>query len=176
MASERISRLKDEILRWGASLASFGDMEGLLPKRWSSLNTGISIAIRLSEAIINEIKSKPTPLYADHYHIMNRSLDQIALRTASLLQSWGYKALPIPSSPFVYVGNLGGYLSHKMVATRAGLGWIGKNNLLITPQYGPRIRLVSILTDAPLHTSSPCNESNCGKCQACIVACPNHAL
>ncbi|MFQ5976862.1 MAG: 4Fe-4S double cluster binding domain-containing protein [Candidatus Heimdallarchaeota archaeon] len=63
-----------------------------------------------------------------------------------------------------------------MVATRAGLGWIGKNALLITPEYGPRVRLVSILMDAPLKPDLPTNKSSCGKCRSCVSACPVKAL
>ena len=67
-------------------------------------------------------------------------------------------------------------LPHKTVATRAGLGWIGKNCLLITEQYGPAIRLSSIVTDAPLKCGEPTEESRCGQCDACVRLCPAGAL
>jgi len=62
------------------------------------------------------------------------------------------------------------------VATRAGLGWIGKNNLLITRLYGPAVRLVTVLTDAPVSPGTPIDKSVCGRCRHCVDACPAHAL
>jgi epoxyqueuosine reductase QueG len=60
-----------------------------------------------------------------------------------------------------------------MVATRAGLGWIGKTDLLITRQFGPRLRLVTILLkDFSGKTGKPVNDSKCGNCSACVDACP----
>jgi len=57
----------------------------------------------------------------------------------------------------------------------AGLGWIGRSNLLVTPQYGARVRLVTILTDMPLPPDNP-SAGNCGNCFDCLPACPVGAL
>ena len=57
----------------------------------------------------------------------------------------------------------------------AGLGWQGKNLLLITRQYGPAVRLVTILTNAPLEVDSPV-KNLCGKCTLCQAACPAGAI
>ncbi len=65
---------------------------------------------------------------------------------------------------------------HKTVATRAGLGWIGKSALLVTCEYGSAIRLASVLTDAPLPVGTPTNHSLCGDCHACVDACPGRAI
>ena len=60
-----------------------------------------------------------------------------------------------------------------MVATRSGLGWIGKTDLLVSRRFGPRVRLASILTDLPLEPlASPIDESRCGSCSLCVDACP----
>ena len=67
------------------------------------------------------------------------------------------------------------HLSHKHVAVEAGLGWIGRNNLLVTPQYGARVRLGTVLTDMPLPAGAPLEE-DCGECRACIEACPAGAI
>lgn len=61
-------------------------------------------------------------------------------------------------------------------ARRAGIGWIGKNSLLVTHQYGPRVSLTGILVDAPLQIDNPIEESRCGDCTLCIKSCPFHAL
>ena len=67
-------------------------------------------------------------------------------------------------------------LPHKTVATRAGLGWIGKNCLLVTREYGSAVRLSSLLTDAPLPSDVPVTESYCGNCTVCVSRCPAKAL
>lgn len=67
-------------------------------------------------------------------------------------------------------------LSHKMVATRAGLGWIGKTALFISERFGPRLRLVTILTTTPIrYGRTPVNHSLCGACRLCVEACPASA-
>jgi epoxyqueuosine reductase QueG len=63
-----------------------------------------------------------------------------------------------------------------MVAHIAGLGWIGKNCLLITSVYGPRIRLSSILTNAPLPATNNPIEQRCDTCRACVEICPAAAI
>ena len=64
----------------------------------------------------------------------------------------------------------------KTAAVRCGLGCQGKNTLLITPNRGPRIRLISVLTTAELDIDEPYKEDLCGECEKCIIACPTKAL
>jgi len=66
--------------------------------------------------------------------------------------------------------------SHKMAATRSGIGWIGKTDLLITSRFGPRVRLASILMTSNIsETGNPINESQYGSCNICVKNCPAHA-
>lgn len=65
-----------------------------------------------------------------------------------------------------------GEFPHKLAATRAGLGWVGKNALLVTAEYGPRVRLLTVLVAADLPAAPPISESRCGECDACVAACP----
>jgi ribosomal protein S18 acetylase RimI-like enzyme len=67
-------------------------------------------------------------------------------------------------------------LQHRTVATRAGLGWIGKSGLLITKEYGSAVRLASVLTDAELETGKPIDTSSCGDCRLCVDHCPAQAI
>ena len=67
-------------------------------------------------------------------------------------------------------------LSVKEAARRAGLGWIGKNGLLITRQYGPRISLSGILVNEKLAVGMPENESGCGECSLCVKGCTFQTL
>ncbi|MBT6005370.1 MAG: epoxyqueuosine reductase [Prolixibacteraceae bacterium] len=67
-------------------------------------------------------------------------------------------------------------ISHKMVATRAGLGWIGKTDLFVSQDFGARLRLVSLLINQkPEIASIPINKSKCGNCKICVEQCPAKA-
>jgi len=137
---------------------------------------GISIGIRLSDSVIDRITADdPTPEYASHYKAVNAHLDDIALRIASRIEGNGYAALPIPASQITKPSLHQGAISHKAIGAIAGLGWIGKNQLLINPRFGPRLRLASVLTTIPLRTGVPM-DNGCGDCEICIKSCPAHAI
>jgi epoxyqueuosine reductase QueG len=61
-------------------------------------------------------------------------------------------------------------------AVKAGLGIMGKNNLLVTPRFGPRVRLTAIFTDADIKPDSEISEDFCLNCDLCIKSCPTGAL
>ena len=102
-------------------------------------------------------------------------LDQTAAKLTGIIQSKGYNAMPIPASQIVDWEKQTAHMSHKMAAIRAGLGWIGRNNLLVNPQFGSKIRLSTILTDMPLEADKPV-EQDCGECRKCIEICPVSAI
>ena len=66
--------------------------------------------------------------------------------------------------------------SFKYAAVNAGLGWIGKNDVLITEKYGPRVRLSAVLIDYPFETGRKITESRCASCNRCVDICPHKAL
>jgi len=169
-------KIKRKIIGWGANLVGFGDLKDYIPESLGDLKNAISIAVCLSNTIINKIIHGPTKEYAYHYHVVNSLLDEIALKTTNLLQSMGYKAFPIPVSQTINRNELKGIIPHKTAATRAGLGWIGKNALLVTPEFGPRVRLVTVLTNYPFKLNSPYNETQCGDCNKCVEICPLKAI
>jgi len=74
-----------------------------------------------------------------------------------------------------YDEHLAGVFSHKVAAHLAGLCWIGKSCLMITPNACPRVRLATVLTDALLPPGAPI-ESQCGTCAACQDICPAGAI
>jgi len=135
----------------------------------------VSIAVRLADGIIDPIRDRPTAIYQQHYGKVNALLDDIALRVSQLLQEAGGRALPIPASQVLDKTEWYSYISHKAVAVAAGVGWQGKSLLVVHPQYGPRIRLVTILTDLPLVADEPL-KNKCGKCSSCTDACPVQAI
>jgi epoxyqueuosine reductase len=142
----------------------------------AELSRGISMAVRLSDAVLESLVDRPNLLYKHHYREANELLDAVAFRVASLIQEWGHRALAIAASQTVDWRSQEGHLSHKRVAALAGLGWLGRNNLLVTPRYGARVRLVTVLTDLPLKVDRPIEGESCGECRACIPACPAEAI
>jgi epoxyqueuosine reductase QueG len=175
------TKVKGEIVALGADLVGVADVEPFKqarvtpPDLLNPYSRAVSIGVRLPAAVFEQIMDRPTPLYASVYRTANRLLDQIAFRTAGILQRSGFDALPIPASQVLDKKNWNGALSHKAVGRMAGLGWQGKSLLLVNPLYGPRIRLATVLTNAPLTTDRPI-KNRCGKCILCRDACPVGAI
>lgn len=147
----------------------------LSPHILAGVERALSLGFRLQQQVLEEIEDRPTPLYFHHYRQINNFLDQNALKLASWLQEEGYKAIPIPASQLIDWQNQRGHVSHKKIAEFAGLGWLGRNNLLVTPQYGARVRLVTILTNMPLEADGFL-KAGCGDCMACLAVCPAQAI
>ena len=103
-------------------------------------------------------------------------LDAMAEGCAALLRAYGYQATANTEEHLPTGAEDRSPLPHKAVACRAGLGWIGKNNLLTTPDFGGAVRLCTVVTDAPLPTAEPILSSRCGSCRVCVDACPSSAL
>jgi epoxyqueuosine reductase QueG len=119
----------------------------------------------------------PTARYFAEYGRANALLGRLGEQIARILIDAGYRARPFPATTEqIDKTTLSVKLQHKTVATRAGLGWIGKSGLLVTREYGPAVRLASILTDAELETSRPTDSSNCGDCRECVEHCPAQAI
>ena len=141
----------------------------------------ISIGIALPRAIVDHLDRQDDRVvvmnYQHHgYNIINPRLDNIASFLTGLLQSEGYYALPIPASQTLDSENHLGALSHKLAAHLAGLGWIGKSCLLVTPEVGPRVRWATVLTDAPFEPTGQAIEERCGNCRECVEICPPKAF
>jgi epoxyqueuosine reductase len=109
------------------------------------------------------------------YQTVNPRLDSISLTLAQALDKAGFQAYVVPASQTVDRTRLVGVFSHKLAAHLAGLGWIGKSAMLITPGHGPRVRWGTVLTDAPLEAGRPVDE-NCRDCDECVKGCPAHAF
>jgi len=178
---ENYQWLKNCVFSQGGSLFGVVDIESLKArfllseKELEGLRFGISIGVILSPSILSGIEQRPTLLYKWHYRQANNLLDKMAFIVSKEILERGYHALPVPSSQIVDWENQKGHVSHRAVAEAAGLGWRGKNNLIVNARYGSQIRLVSVLTDLPLQTDHPV-DFGCGDCSLCVSACPAHAL
>lgn len=179
---DNYQKLKAFALNQGVCLFGVADVasiqEGFLIEPRESvigLKRGVSMAVRLSDALLENIVDRPTLLYKHHYREANELLDTVAFRVASLIQEWGHRALAIAASQTIDWRRQMGHLSHKKVAVLAGLGWLGRHNLVVNPRHGARIRLVTVLTDLPLTVDEPV-EGGCGGCVDCLAVCPARAI
>ena len=176
-----VNQIKNKLLDWGADLVGIADVKSLdgvetIPEDLlKPFETAISIAVQLPISIFETISQAPTPGYASVYQTANRLLDDIVFKAARELQKAGHYSLPIPASQILDRENWRGAISHKAAARMAGLGWQGKNLLLITPEYGSRVRLATLLTQAPLTVDGPI-KNRCGACLNCRDACPAQAI
>ncbi len=179
---KNVEEIRNLCRQWGASLFGVADLCGwqredllLTSSAIQQTPLAISVGYHLSDAILEDIDEAPTPHYFHHYQRVNILLDTIGLIVTSAIQQKGYRAKPVAASQIVDWKSQKGHLSHKHVARAAGLGWIGRNNLLVNETFGSRIRLITILTDLPLEPNPPL-ERDCGSCRACLKVCPVEAI
>jgi epoxyqueuosine reductase QueG len=123
--------------------------------------TGISIALRLNDAIIDKIITAPTSEYADHYREINIRIDKILEALAKWIEEHNGHVFIVPASKIMKAKDLAGHISHKAVARH--------------PTEGPRIRFGTLLTDLKFRYDSPM-ENSCGSCSICSQACPVQAI
>jgi epoxyqueuosine reductase QueG len=143
--------------------------------------SGISIGLVIPNSIVDFLPERSnTNVSCEYrtqgYEVLNSRLDLIASVVSSYLNQKGHRTLPITVADRTDEENAIPTVSHKMIAHIAGLGWIGKNCLLVTPKHGPRLRLTSILTNAPLETVDDPTDQLCGECMECLEICPVKAI
>ncbi|MFH0796542.1 MAG: hypothetical protein V2A65_05720 [Candidatus Omnitrophota bacterium] len=168
-----------EVPLWGVADLSDAGFVYLPADAVKRFRVGIVYGFPLSDGVINILSESPgvTPnlLYLHHYRQVNYFLDRVGLLLSIFLQSKGYESLPVPASQMVDWEKQAGHLSHKRLAVSAGSGWIGRNNLLVTPGFGSRIRLATVLTAASLPAGVPMS-FGCGDCYKCLTRCPAGAI
>lgn len=132
------------------------------------LPRAVSILMRIEPGVLHGMRHGPTEDYQAEYRRLNRSLDAAAGALAALLRDHGCQAVTVPATgPDEY-----GSFPHKTAATVAGLGWIGKTALFVSPEFGPAVRLATVFTDLSLPPGEPVTKGRCGTCRACVDACP----
>ena len=148
---------------WRENPASFEESGPLL--------TGVSIGVHEDMALLDGLPRTDFEYRVDHYNAKIALALRIGDHVAELLRANGFQAHRLSHPPKIRPTGL-----YKLTARLAGLGWIGKNRLLLTPEHGCHIALGAVLTDAPLPVyNGPLMENRCGDCMKCIEACPVHA-
>ncbi len=157
------AELKKLLHRKGATVVGFAAVNEALADEISHLVMAVSIGV---DRNLNEDTLK---LLAD-----------LQKTTERFLRKRGYKFLSIPPDSDringTFVSKLYQLFSHKVAATCAGIGWVGRNGLLISPDYGPRLSLATVLTDAPIEPDVAYEECMCENCNLCVEHCPSNAL
>ena len=189
---EVLQGMKDKL---DVELLGVVSIESATPKelrdRAIRLLPGVKSVVVVGKEIYREVVSLLTPskeageaeageLIGPHSEYLSGQLNKAIYGFANFFKKDGYQSLPLPAKGCpTDQRTLTALLSYKHVAQLAGLGTIGRNSLLITPEYGPRVRLACLLTEAPLESfsfSPPAGKQVCLQCDACIQACPVQAL
>jgi epoxyqueuosine reductase len=140
-----------------------------LPGARSVIVLGMHIWDPLQNAVVTSVLPDGAIPFDDvpgsqYYNLYYELTESRAHRFAEAIRDAGYR---VAVTHFVHA---------KAAATLAGLGWIGKQTLCITPLLGPHVRWCCVLTEAALPADMPFTQDLCGDCDQCVRACPTGAI
>lgn len=135
------------------------------------------LVVEPEDAIMNYLSKKDPEPYRDHFYENLQLVGRAGLAVVEALRSRGYQALPLsPNGVYAEGSNvvqgLKPLFSHRYAAVAAGLGAIGLSGNVVTPEYGARVCLGSVICDAPLVPDLPLDENPCDECRTCLGSCP----
>ena len=176
----------------GANFVHFIDITNLSEKENKKYPNAILFGIHLSVDYLQNVMNTPNYVQEmvrrnsdfsdDEFYLAEIKTGELADEISQLLNNSGYKAYSHSDKNQVETGFFDGIygrtpLPHKTIARMSGIGWIGKNNLLVTPKLGSAMCLGVIITNAPLKiTASNSIQSKCDNCNICIEVCEPKAL
>ncbi|HTP65089.1 MAG TPA: hypothetical protein VMJ66_06825 [Geobacteraceae bacterium] len=144
---------------------------------WKGAKTVIVIGVPM---LLPVLESTPSINYQEMYNASNSLLDQIGFRLSIWLNDRGHASIFMPRDGY---GNLEillekppGCFSHLYAGKYSGMGTIGYSHNLITPAYGPRVRLVSIFTTLKVAADPMIAGDLCNKCEVCRKLCASNAF
>ncbi|MDN6298442.1 MAG: tRNA epoxyqueuosine(34) reductase QueG [Halomonas sp.] len=121
-----------------------------------------------SVAVLNQPERAYVSRYAlgrDYHKLMRKRLAALAKRIQAQVGPFGYRAF-VDSAPVM----------ERALAQKAGLGWFGKNSMMLNPKAGSLFFLGELYTDLPLPVDAPFERDHCGSCNSCQTACPTGAI
>jgi epoxyqueuosine reductase QueG len=122
------------------------------------------------------LETAPSNYYNVLYHTVNNLLDEGAYKLSQHLTELGHPSIFTPRDGYgsieVLLENPVAMFSHKHAAYLTGMGSFGYNNVILTKEYGPRVRLTSIFTTAEIETETPQPLNLCTRCMLCAKHCP----
>ena len=185
------TELAQEVKSLGGDFVYFVDISQLSPSQNQGYPKAILIMNPLSATYIKKVTNtldyrkmiiENNQIELDEFHQKETNTDKVADDMAKLLKQKGYAAHSQSEESILAAGlfdeeNRTTLLPHKTIAGMAGLGFIGKHDLLVTKEFGCAISMCSVLTDAPLpavRVDLPPNA--CGSCTVCQEICPTDAI
>jgi epoxyqueuosine reductase QueG len=132
----------------------------------------IAFAIYIGEDYYKTVKIKGKTTGDDRIGYIFR--DWLAYELAEFLKAKGYDA-QVPSGHFDKDRKIA-RLSFKLAAHETGVGAFGKSGVIITPEYGPRVNIGVVVTDAVLEPDEKLDFSPCKTCNVCVRVCPANAI
>ncbi len=169
-----MEQLRQILIDKGASIVSFSDVSHIPQAK--GFKGAITIGYKLNSSILSEVISEPTYEYFHHYRTVNACLDQLSLFACTYIERLGYSCHMIPASQSSITDRYAGAFSHKLAGVLSGAGYIGKNALFITPEFGSGLRLATVLHNYPLEVTNKPMQSQCGDCNICTTICPAGAI
>lgn len=147
--------------------------QSIYPEARSVIVIGLPISLPVLE-------TSPSIYYRELYNTVNALLDQHTYRLANFLSFQGYPSIFVPRDGYFGIKALLkkpiAFFSHRHAALLAGLGTFGVNNMLLTPEFGPRVRFGCVFTSAEIPPDSMLEKDLCTKCMQCVSSCPVKAL
>jgi epoxyqueuosine reductase len=147
--------------------------QSILPETRSVVVIGLPVQLPVLE-------TSPSIWYRELYNTVNHLLDEYTYRLSLFLSDRGHPSVFVPRDGYGGIDALKknplSFFSHRHAAFLAGLGTFGVNNMLLTPQYGPRVRFASVFTEADLPSDPMMMDTLCTRCLRCVRQCPVQAL
>ncbi|MDR2179078.1 MAG: 4Fe-4S binding protein [Synergistaceae bacterium] len=186
--TELKQKIKREAKKLGMNLVGFAGVErweeygetdrAFFPASiWPWSRTVIVLGVQI---FLPMLETTPSVVYSELYNTTNRLLDEAAYKIANLLNTLGHGAFFFPRDCYgdisVLVKKPEAAFSHVLAGKYAGLGTIGVNHTLLTPEYGPRVRLVSVISNADIVPDKVIEKDLCINCGLCKKSCPVSAF
>lgn len=170
------NNLKEYLTEIGASKVGFADVDGLASE-FTDLPNGISIVLKIPKRAMKYVEEEDYESYWSCFHSQIDKLTEISLKGEKYIKNLGYNAFALTMNRNECdMEKLLSILPYKTIATKSGMGWIGRSALFVTPEYGSAVALGGILTDMPLEFGVPITDSQCDDCENCQNACPVDAI
>ena len=170
--------LTETLQESGASLVGFGDVSVVGLELTKNFPVAISLGLKYDKQIVENLHIDETSFH-NHLERLDVHMERLVGIVENLFSKWGYQYMAIPVNTLIRDNKQLRELQvfpHKTAATSAGLGWVGKCALLVTPEYGQRVKLGTVLTNARFKTGAPVVRDQCGGCSLCVEACPYGAI
>lgn len=168
--------LKNFLIKKGASKVGFANVDGLAD-RFIDLPYGISLVLKIPKKAMIYIENEDYESYWYCFHSLVDRLTEISIKGEDYIKNHGYDAFALTMSRNECdMKKLLSILPYKTIATKSGLGWIGRSALFVTPDYGSAVVLGGILTNMPLTFGTQITDSQCDDCENCQKACPVGAI